>query len=94
MGGNHAKHANEPGLWPARERSPGEPKAEHVFWVRYWEVLRSQGLPPGREVWYERACLRSIRELRPRRLREATAADVSQFLGLLAQQPDSAGWKG
>jgi integron integrase len=47
----------------------------------------------GREVWYERACLGFIRELRPRRLKEATSTDVTQFLGLLAQQPDSAGWK-
>jgi hypothetical protein len=31
--------------------------------------------------------------LKPRRLKEATAGDVTQFLGLLAQQPDSAGWK-
>jgi len=28
-----------------------------------------------------------------RRLKDATAGDVTQFLGLLAQQPDSAGWK-
>jgi hypothetical protein len=84
-------HANEPGLWSTRERRGGEPDAERTFWVRYWEVLRAKGVPPGREVWYERACVRFIRELKPRRLKEATAADVTQFLGLLAQQPDSAG---
>jgi hypothetical protein len=44
-------------------------------------------------VWHQRACARFIRELKPRRLKEATAADVTQFLGLVAQQPDSAGWK-
>jgi Phage integrase, N-terminal SAM-like domain len=56
-------------------------------------VVRSKGVQLGREIWYERACWRFIRELKPRRLKEATAADVTQFLGLLAQQPDSTAWK-
>jgi Phage integrase, N-terminal SAM-like domain len=91
MGGNDA---DSPRPWPAREKRPGEPEAEHAFWVRWsWEVIRTKGVPPGKEVWYERACLRFIRELKPRRLKEATAGEVTQFLGLLAQQPDSAGWK-
>lgn len=90
MGWNDAKN---PGPWPAREMRPGETDSEHAFWVRYWEVLRTKGVAAGKEVWYERDCLRFIRELKPRRLKEATAGDVTQFLGLLAQQPDSAGWK-
>jgi hypothetical protein len=52
---------NSPGPWPARERRSGETEAEHAFWVRYWEVLRTKGIPTGSEVWYERACLRFIR---------------------------------
>jgi integron integrase len=56
-------------------------------------VLRSQGVKPGAEPWYERWCLRFIRELKPRRLRDATAEDVSQFLGLQAMQPEATGWR-
>jgi integrase-like protein len=77
----------------SRTRGPGESEAEHGFWRRYWEVLRSAGVAVGREIWYERACARFIRELKPRRLKEASAEDVTQFLAVLAQQPDSAGWK-
>ena len=77
----------------SRQREPGELEAERVFWCRYWEVLRAKGVPAGREIWSERACHRFIRELKPRRLKEATAEDVTNFLGLLGLQPDSAGWK-
>src|ERR1051325_3411351 len=78
---------------PFRQRQPWETEAEHAFWCRYWEVLRSQGVSAGPEIWYERVCARFIRELKPRRLKDATPQDVTQYLGLLAQQPDSAGWK-
>ena len=78
---------------PPRERGAGEPEAEHMFWCRYWQVLRAKGVQAGKEVWHERSCLRFIRELKPRRLKDATSADVTQFLGLLSQQPESAGWK-
>jgi hypothetical protein len=37
----------------SRQRGVGEAEAEHAFWCRYWEVLRSKGVPSGREVWYE-----------------------------------------
>jgi integron integrase len=72
-----------------RTRGPGESEVEHGFWCRYWELLRSKSVPSGREIWYECACARFIRELKPRRLKEASAQDVTQFLALLAQQPDS-----
>ena len=78
---------------PGRERRKSETEAEHAFWSRYWEALRSKSVQPGREIWYESACWRFIRELKPRRLKEATPADVTQFLSLVAQQPDSTGWK-
>jgi hypothetical protein len=86
-------HSNDGEPGSARERRSGETEAEPAFWCRYWKVLRVKGVPAGREVWYERACWRFIRELKPRRLKEATAGDLTQFLGLVAQQPDSAGWK-
>jgi hypothetical protein len=79
---------------PSRQRQPRESEGEHTFWRRYWEVLRSQGVPVGREIWYGRACAWFIRELKPRRLKEANPEDVTQDLALLAQQPDSAGMEG
>ena len=57
---------------------PGEPEAEHVFWRRYWEVIRAKGVPAGRDTWFERACHRFIPELKPRRLWEATPGDVTK----------------
>ena len=89
----HLHHRGDSESTASRHRGAGEPEGEHAFWCRYWEVLRSKGVPPGREVWYERACARFIRELKPRRLKEATVQDVTQFLGLLALQPESAAWK-
>jgi hypothetical protein len=56
-------------------------------------VLRVKGVKAGQERWYERSCAQFIRVLKPRRLREAAAEDVTVFLGLLAQQPDAEGWK-
>ena len=77
----------------SRKRGAVEPETEHAFWCRYWEALWGKGVPPGLEIWHERACARFIRELKPRRLKAATAEDVTQFLGLLAQQPDATAWK-
>ena len=76
-----------------RKGVAGEKPAERGFWERYWEVLRVKGVKAGQERWYERSCAQFIRVLKPRRLREATAKDVTSFLGLLAQQPDAEGWK-
>ena len=81
------------GSRPARVGGEGETEAERSFWERYWDLLGNQGVKVGQEVWYERWCLRFIRELKPRRLRQATAEDVGQFLGLQALQQDAAGWK-
>jgi integron integrase len=77
----------------SRKCVAGEPPAEREFWERYWELLRVKGVKAGMERWYERSCAQFIRVWKPRRLKEATAADVTQFLGLLAQQPDAEGWK-
>jgi hypothetical protein len=65
----------------ARKGVAGEPTAEREFWERYWEVLRMKGVKAGMERWYERSCAQFIRVWKPRRLKEATAKDVTQFLG-------------
>jgi hypothetical protein len=77
----------------SRKGVAGETPAEREFWERYWEVLRVKGVKAGMERWYERSCAQFIRVWKPRRLREATAKDVTHFLGLLALQPDTEGWK-
>ena len=64
--------ASDPDPPSSRQMQPRESEAEHRFWCRYWELLRSKGIPVGREIWYERSCARFIRELKPRRLKEAT----------------------
>ncbi len=84
---------HSPGSRPSRVSGDGEPGAERLIWERYWDLLASHGVKAGQEGWYERWCLRFIRELKPRRLRQATAEDVGQFLGLQALQSDGAGWK-
>jgi hypothetical protein len=89
----HSPERGSPNPASPRQRQARETEAQHSFWCRYWEVLRAHGVPAGREIWYERACARFIRELKPRRLKDAGPEDVTQYLALLAQQPDSAGWK-
>src|SRR5258708_4128111 len=79
LGGDCQMQAWDADTPPPRERGAGEPEAEHMFWCRYWQVLRTKGVQAGKEVWHERDCLRFIRELKPRRLKDATAVDVTQF---------------
>ncbi len=67
----------------------GEPPEESQFWVRYWEALRRRGVKAGKEKWYELHCARFIRWMKPRRLREAVAKDVTEWLRLMAGQPDT-----
>src|SRR6266404_6400800 len=87
------RQEGRPGSPVERQRGPHEPQEEHLFWCRYWQAVRSKGVPAGREIWYERACARFIRKIKPRRLNEAATEDVTAYLGLLALQPDSAAWK-
>src|SRR5258708_889412 len=70
MNPNNKKDKRESGLPAQRQRGPDEPEGEHVFWCRYWEAVGSNGVPAGREIGYERACARYIREIKPRRLKE------------------------
>ena len=51
------------------------------------------GVKPGNEKWYELHCVRFIRWLKPRRLREVLAKDVTEWLRLMAGQPDTEVWK-
>jgi len=76
-----------------RVPSQGERPEESRFWERYWEAVRRRGVKLGREQWYELDCVRFIRWLKPRRLREAVAKDVTEWLRLLAGQPDTGVWK-
>jgi hypothetical protein len=76
-----------------RVPSKGEPPEESRFWERYWEAVRRRGVKPGKEKWYELQCVRFIRWLKPRRLREALAKDATEWLRLLAGQPDTEVWK-
>ena len=77
----------------ARVPSRGEPPEEAQFWNRYWEAVRRRGVKPGKEKWYEMHCVRFIRWLKPRRLREAMAKDVTEWLRLAAGQADTEVWK-
>ena len=71
----------------------GEPLEESHFGERYWEAVRRRGVRPGKEKWYELHCVRFIRRLKPRRLREALGKDVTEWLRLMAGQPDTGVWK-
>ena len=84
--------SSDSGMSSPRKREAGETEAERKFWERYWEVLRTQGVQQGHEIWYERWILRFIRELKPRRLKETTGEDVTRFLGMQALQPEATGW--
>ncbi|MBE0617285.1 MAG: phage integrase N-terminal SAM-like domain-containing protein, partial [Proteobacteria bacterium] len=64
-----------------------------VFWERYWKAARLDGVTAGKEVWHERAVWGFIRFLRPRRLAEVQARDVTDWLTLVASQPTSEGWR-
>lgn len=77
----------------ARVPSQGEPWEESCFWARYWEAVGRRGITPGKEHWYELHCVRFIRWLKPRRLREVLAKDVTEWLRLLAGQPSTEVWK-
>jgi integron integrase len=76
-----------------RVSSRDEPPEESQFWGRYWEAVRRRGVKPGKEKWYELHCVRFIRWLKPRRLREAVAKDVTEWLRLMAGQSDTEVWK-
>ena len=75
----------------------GGPKEVEVkvatFWHRYAEALGREGVPEAKRVWYQRACERFIRHLSPRRLKDATAGEVSEYLCLLAAQPEAQAWQ-
>ena len=76
-----------------REAGRGESEAEARFWERYWQALRSVGVKAGKEIWHEREVQRFIRYLRPKRLREAGVQEVTDWLRLLAVQPEAEAWQ-
>jgi integron integrase len=76
-----------------RQAQRGESAEEAVFWNRYWDELRREGVPQGKSPWYERWVVQFIRFIRPRRLKESTPQDVTDWLRLLASQPGAEAWK-
>ena len=60
--------------------SPGQKAREEAFWQRYEGLVRGSGVRPGLEVWHRRHCEAFIRSIRPQRLAEAGAVEVTRFL--------------
>jgi hypothetical protein len=77
----------------AREVSPEQKVREEAFWGRYEALVRGRGVRPGLEVWYRRHCEAFIRSIRPQRLAEAGAAEVTRFLHRLWQGGRHEGWQ-
>jgi site-specific recombinase XerD len=73
--------------------SDGERSREEAFWERYRRVVRTARVEDGVAVWYRRHVEGFIRFLKPRRLREAEAADVSAFLLRMHRQEDTELWQ-
>jgi integron integrase len=73
--------------------SDGERSREEAFWERYRRVVRTARVEDGVAVWYRRHVEGFIRFLKPRRLREAEAADVAAFLLRMHRQEDRELWQ-
>jgi hypothetical protein len=73
--------------------SDGERSREEAFWERYRRVVRTARVEDGVAVWYRRHVEGFIRFLKPRRLREAEAADVAAFLLRMHRQEDTELWQ-
>jgi integrase len=73
--------------------SPEQKAREEAFWQRYEGLVRGSGVRPGLEVWYRRHCEAFIRSIRPQRLAEAGAAEVTRFLHRLWQSGRYEGWQ-
>jgi len=77
----------------AREVSAEQKAREEAFWRRYEGLVRGSGVRPGLEVWYRRHCEAFIRSIRPQRLGEAGAGEVTRFLHRLWQGGRHEGWQ-
>lgn len=66
---------------------------EAAFWERYRGVVLAAGVAEGVAVWYRRHVEGFIRFLKPRRLREATASDVGEYLLRMHRRPDTEVWQ-
>ena len=76
-----------------REVSAEQKAREEAFWQRYEGLVRGSGVRPGLEVWYRRHCEAFIRSIRPQRLGEAGAGEVTRFLHRLWQGGRHEGWQ-
>jgi hypothetical protein len=71
---------------------PTDVGREAAFWERYREVVLAAGVEESVAVWYRRHVEHFIAFLKPRRLREARPADVSDFLLRIHREPDTEAW--
>jgi integron integrase len=67
--------------------------AEEVFWERYRRLVLGAGVEEGVAVWYRRHVEGFIRFIKPRRLRQANVADVSQYLLKMHRREDTEAWQ-
>ena len=73
--------------------SGGGSSREEAFWERYRRVVLRAGVEEGLAVWYRRHVEGFIRFIKPRRLREAKVADVSQYLLRMHRREDTEVWQ-
>jgi hypothetical protein len=66
---------------------------EEAFWERYRQMVVDAGVEERLAVWYRRHVEQLIAFLKPRRLREATPADIGEFLLRVHRQPDTEVWQ-
>jgi site-specific recombinase XerD len=78
---------------PVQAAAGGTGSREEAFWERYRQVVRTARVEDGVAVWYRRHVEGFIRFLKPRRLREAEATDVSAFLWRMHRQEDPELWQ-
>jgi integron integrase len=71
----------------------GDGSREEAFWERYRRMLLRAGVQEGVAAWYRRHVEGFIRFLKPRRLREAEATDVSGYLLRMHRQEDTELWQ-
>jgi len=90
----HWRDAGRRRRWQGAGKTRPEQQArEEAFWQRYEALVRGNGVRPGLEVWYRRHCEAFIRSIRPQRLVEAGAAEVTRFLHRLWQGGRHEGWQ-
>ena len=73
--------------------SDGGDSPVEIFWQRYRRLVLRAGGEEGVAVWYRRHVEGFIRFIKPRRLRQANVADVSQYLLKMHRGEDTEAWQ-